>query len=60
MFLFKDPKFSYEKEIMIEVIVLNEIIKTKNEQEIREKIEFLKNNLKNDLSNLKEITDIKI
>lgn len=55
-----NTKFSYEKEIMIEVIVLNEIIKTKNEQEIREKIEFLKNNLKKDLSNLKEITDIKI
>ena len=48
-------KYSYEKEIVIEVMILNEIIKTKNEQEIRNKLKFLQENLENNLSNLEEI-----
>ena len=50
-----NTKYSYEKEIVIEVMILNEIIKTKNEQEIRNKLKFLQENLENNLSNLEEI-----
>ena len=50
-----NTKYSYEKEIVIEVMILNEIIKTKNEQEVRNKLKFLQENLENNLSNLEEI-----
>lgn len=50
-----NSEYSYEKEIIIETIMLKTIIETKNEKESIKKLQFLQKNLKEDISNIEEI-----
>lgn len=52
-----NSKYSYEKEIVIESILLNYIVKTRNEEQCIEIFEFLEQNLKSDISNLEELLE---
>lgn len=46
--------FSYEKEIIIEAVVLNTIVKTRNFEKSKEILKFLSDNLNEDISNYAE------
>ena len=48
-------KYSYEKEIVIEVMMLNNIVKYLNYEKANKTLIYLESNLKNDVSNLDEI-----
>lgn len=50
-----NTKYSYEKELIIEAIILNMIVNTKNEKIVKEKLKYLEDNLKDDISNLEII-----
>lgn len=54
-----NTKYNYEKEIIIEAVTLANIIKTMDERKTIMILEFLQKNLKEDLSNLKQILDKK-
>lgn len=44
-------KYSYEKELLIEAITLNTLVKTRDEEKTRKVLSYLKQNLKEDISN---------
>lgn len=52
-----NTKYSYEKELIIEAITVNTILKTKNEEKSIKILEYLEENLKEDISNIQELIE---
>lgn len=50
-----NSKYSYEKELIIEAEVLRTIVETRDEEMVRRRLNFLQENLKDDISNLEKI-----
>lgn len=52
-----NTKYSYEKEIIIEAIITYLIVKTRNYYICADSLNYLENNLKNDISNAEEVVN---
>lgn len=52
-----NSRYSYEKEIVIESILLNKIVNKKDVQESKYVLEYLEKNLKDDVSNLEQLLE---
>lgn len=50
-----NSKYTYEKELIIEAIVLNTIVKTLNVKTAQKILEYLEQNLNDDISNIEEL-----
>lgn len=53
-----NTKYTYEKEIIIEAIVVYTIVKTMNEELSIQVLEYLEENLKDDISNIEELLSL--
>jgi len=52
-----NSKYSYEKEIVIEIVTLNKLVKTKNIEETKHVMNILEKELKENLENIEEVLE---
>lgn len=55
-----NSKYSYEKEIVIESILLNKIVSNRNVEECKQILQYLEENLNDDISNLEQLFERRI